>query len=221
MKLRDILKVVSFVLLISGILICLKHPLLYAIGSLGLVDSFIGTSVIAYYTDVASIFDVIVYIAFAVYMNQLDSKFPKAHFGRFFRIDIVVTLINTVVLNLTYDNLMLGYIPKIILEAVASLTTFLCGYAIFQTLRNNAMRKIRLSYWMLSLRHVIYFFVLCTQLYCLTSCDGYTADQFGTTTWVVWQWVLLMPILLLCRILLFKGTMELKKHKHHHKTPVV
>ncbi len=217
MKLRDILKIVSFVLLLSGILMSLKYPVLGVLERFDLVNNIIGSSAIAYYGSMAGLIDVVIYVIFALYVNQLDSKFPKAHFGRFFRIDIAVTIINVIILHLSYENLILGYVPKIILEALACVTTFLCGHSIYQTLKNNAMCKIRASYWLLSVRHVIYFCVLCVQLFYLSNYDGYTPEQFGTTKWVIAQWVLLMPILLASRALLFWGTMGIKTHHHRHR----
>lgn len=216
MKLRTKLKIVSSALFISGIIICLRHPLIYAIVASGRSQGIIAESILEYYSDYASYVDAFVYIVFALYMNRLDTKFPKAHFGKYFRVDIVATMLNVWILNQSYENLILGYLPKMSIEFITIITTFLCGYGVFRTLKNDAMRKVRKSYWLLSIRHALYFFVLCSQLICLSLIDGYTGDRLQSVVWIVIQWVLLMPLLFYSRFVLWRGTMELKIHSHHH-----
>lgn len=211
MKLRTILKIISFILLVFSTMIVLRYPLQYVSGETAQTFASIFGS------DEIKFMELAVYLLFAFHMHMLDFKFPKAEFGKFFRYDMGVSVLNFWILMTTFENVALGFLAKTSVEIAAAVTTFFCGWSLCKTLKNHGMTQVGISYLVLSARHIIYMFILLVQLCIIMFGDTKDTSQFFTPTWIAVQWVLLMPILLISRTMLYRGTMKLKVHKHRNR----
>lgn len=214
MKLRTTLKIISFALLVSSTMIVLRYPMSKLMSGNGTDGYIISIIYEAFNSTEVKVAELGMYLLFAFHMHMLDFKFPDAKFGRFFRYDMVVALVNYFVITNEYENVTIGYLAKVLVELASCATTFMCGWSLSKTLKSHAMNTVGFSYLVLSLRHIIYLAILGIQFYILM--DGpKSVGQFLTPTWTQIQWCLLMPILLFSRIMLFRGTIMQKVHKHH------
>lgn len=213
MKLRTILKIISFLLLIFSTMVILRYPVAWLASD----DVFKYEITVTLYQIICStevkIIELFLYLLFDLHMVMLDSKFPQAKFGKFFLADVTIAILNYIIITMHYDNVALGYIAKIALEITACMTTFLCGWSLLKVLKNHAMRNVGLSFILLSSNHLVYIIILGIQFGILMLGESNSVTQFLTTKWIVVQWILLMPLLFVSRIVLFRGTMMLKKHR--------
>lgn len=211
MKLRTILKINSFLLLLFSTLVVMRHPLgHFSEGEYSDIAELFGS------TEVKGV-ELFLYLLFAFHMHELDFKFAKAEFGKYFRYDGCIAIINFLILTHTFDNVVGGFFAKIGIEIFAVVTTFFCGFSLCKTLKNHGMKDVGLSYLVLSFRHIVYTVILIVQLFILMFGDSKDVEQFQTNNWILVQWCLLMPILFISRIMLFRGTMKLKVHKHRNR----
>ena len=216
MKLRTVLKIISFVLLIFSTMTVLRYPSTRLLSS-GILDGDAGHLICEVFNSIeVKVVELGLYLLFAFHMHMLDFKFPKAEFGRYFRYDMAVALINYIVITMEYSNVSFGYIAKMAVEMASCFTTFLCGWSLCKTLKNHGMMEVGISYFVLSCNHIVYLIVLIVQFCILMYGPSRDVSQFLTPTWMTTQWFLLMPILFFSRVLLFRGTMKLKVHRHKH-----
>ena len=219
MKLRTILKIISFALLVLSTMIVLRYPMSKLMSGNGADGDIIPIIHEAFGSTEVKVAELGMYLLFAFHMHMLDFKFPDAKFGKFFRYDMVVALTNYFVITYEYENVTIGYFAKILVELASCATTFLCGWSLCKTLKSHAMNAVGLSYLVLSLRHIIYLAILGIQFYIIMDGPTKSIEQFLAPKWTLVQWCLLMPILLISRIMLFRGTMMQKVHKHHKQDP--
>ena len=213
MKLRTILKIISFVLLIFSTINVFRFPLSCVLEAGLLRGEIIKVIYVFISMPEMKLAETCLYVLFALHMHMLDMKFPKAEFGRYFRYDLMVAIINHVIITMSYTNPVVGYIAKISVEVAACITTFMCGLTLCKILKNNGMQLVGISYILLSLNHVLYSIFIIVQLYMMVY-GSVGLESFLTFGWQVAQWTLVVPLLIVSRVMLFRGTMKLKVHKH-------
>jgi len=207
MRTRDTLYLITIALLIESIVMALKHPVLL---NQELITELIGESAFSYvemyYHTFCIWVQTAIYVAFCIYVNVLDSKFPQSHFGSYFRIDMIVVIINALVATFNYDNIIFHYCAKLAVEVVSIVTPFLAGYAIFRFFKTDAMKSTCFSYCLMSLRHFIYAIILILEL---IGTQGDT-QAIPSDVVLILNWALLMPLLIFSRILLLRGFKMMK-----------
>lgn len=209
MKLRDKLKLIALLMFIESISQALKHPILLHIDIFESVSSSFAGMVTTYYENFDFWVQLVLYTLFALCINQLDSKFPHAHFGRYFRLDLYVAILNAIAMAVSYSSIVISYAAKITTECAGIVTTFLAGYAIYNYLPTPAMKKVRLSYIILSLRHIVYAIILTYQLISI-GLGEINIENISNSTLMTITWILLVPPFIISRALLYTGVSHIK-----------
>ena len=202
MSLRLTIKYIAIALLIECIVMMFKHPLMvcepYITEYLGNV---VFDAIMSSFSLPFVIVQSIIYLAFCYHIHLLDIQFTDAFFGRPFRIEMALVVLNVVLAYGVFDKVVYDYIAKAILEVAFAVNCVYAGFAIFKYFRTEAMNKIRLSYFLWAARHLIYAVVLINDTMGIMDNTSPTTSDATLITY----WFLLMPILCYSRILLIQG----------------
>ena len=209
MTLRVAIKYISFALLFECIVMLFKHPLML---SEPFITQHFGQLtyelLMTGYDPCFVIVQSVIYLAFCYHIHVLDIQFTDAFFGRFFRIEMALTLLNVAIsvygFMSGFEKLVYAYFVKITLEVGFAVNCVFAGITIYKYFRTEAMKKIRLSYFLWSARHLLYGIVLINDTLGIMN-NTRPAPTNGT---IITYWFLLMPILIYSRIVLIKGCSE-------------
>ena len=202
MSLRLTIKYIAIALLIECIVKMFKHPLMVCEQ---FITEYLGKDV---FGMMMSSFNVpyvivqsIIYLAFCYHIHLLDIQFTDAFFGRPFRIEMALVVLNVVLACSVFDKVVYDYIAKALLEVAFAANCVYAGMSIYKYFRTEAMKKIRFSYLLWSARHLIYAVILINDT--MGIMDN-TRPTPSNTTLIIY-WFMLMPILLYSRIVLLQG----------------
>ncbi len=205
MSLRLTIKYLAIALLVECIVMMFKHPIIvcepFITENLGrAVYDALMTSFNMPFVIVQSI----IYLAFCYHIHLLDIQFTDAFFGRAFRIEMALVVLNVVLASGVFDKLVYDYIAKALLEVAFAANCAYAGMSIFKYFRTEAMKKIRFSYLLWSARHLIYAVVLINDTMGIMDNTRPAISDAALITY----WFLLMPILCYSRIVLIQGCSE-------------
>lgn len=202
MSLRLTIKYIAIALLIECIVMMFKHPLMVCEP---FITEYLGKDV---FGMMMSSFNVpyvivqsIIYLAFCYHIHLLDIQFTDAFFGRPFLIEMALVVLNVVLACSVFDKVVYDYIAKALLEVAFAANCVYAGMSIYKYFRTEAMKKISLSYFIWSARHLIYAVILVNDT--MGIMDN-TRPTPSNTTLIIY-WFMLMPILLYSRIVLLQG----------------
>lgn len=208
MTLRVAIKYLAIAMLVECIVMMLKHPIIIAqpmiVGTFGIKTFDVVMDV---YNIYFTIIQAIIYLAFCYHIHLLDIQYTDAFFGRFFRIEMALTILN-LLLSLPFfgfNKAMHAYLAKAVIEVLFTVNCVYAGIGIFKYFRTQAMNKVRISYFIWAGRHMIYFGILAHDIWSLFTV-GRLDDSNGM---LILYWALLMPILFVSRLFLVKGCKEL------------
>lgn len=177
----------------------------------------------SYYTNVCTWLQLAIYAGFVLTMNALDSKFPKARFGLFFRLDFYLTCIYPIVtLMLSADEIFVAYLAKIVTESLAVVTCIIAGWVLYVNIHINPVRKMFYAYGYLALRHFLYSAALIIVL-CTVGINGLNESSITHRSTVIITWFFVIPPLIVSRWVLFSATDELKRtlEQQEKENPVI
>ena len=234
MKTRTKFQITVIAMLVETILLAVKQPLLFNIGHIAHFDEGLATTLVFYYSHLYKIAKVVCYLFFLIFILMLEKEYKHKIFGKFFIADFVVYILDAVVLYFfmfvpDLSNNVHHY-TEVVIALMSAFTSFFAGTFLYQKIRSKAFREIRMAYRLYALRYMMYFLVLSVELF-LHNVNGMGYMELGTITWwVVLSWVLRMPLLVVSRIVLLKGVMDMKtaketheehkadssRHRHHH-----
>lgn len=209
MKLRDSLKIIAIAMLIESIIGAFRQPYMDNFDSL--YESFgqVATIVKFYYMDVSVWLQLLLYLLFSWHIVWMGSRIPSSNFSSYFVLDAIVAIANAIVITMSYDYAVYGFFLKIIAEAAGIVTCFCAGWALYKDLHIKPVQTICLSYWVLSLRHLLYCMVLAITGF-VYGLDGLSSDALRNHTTIMIAWGLVVPLLLVSRVMLFVGVKNLK-----------
>ena len=211
MKLRDSLKIIAIIMLIESVIFALRQPFMSNFDTLHAHFGQFATIAKLYYLDVSIWLQTTLYVLFAGHIVWLGSRIPSARFGSYFVLDAIVAIINAIVVALAQEFEIYGFYLKIVAEAAAIVTCFYAGWTIFKDLHIKAVQTICFSYMVLSARHLLYCFVLAFTLFSY-GVEGLSTTALQDKKAINIAWMLLIPLFLISRYLLFIGAKRLKEN---------
>ena len=206
MTLRVAIKYLAIALLVECIIMMFKHPIML---EKSLIAELFGSTAyewtMIFFNDIFVVIQAIIYLAFCYHIHLFDIQFTDAFFGRAFRIEMALTMFSVALMFLPFDKLVYAYIVKVVLELLFAANCVYAGIGIYNYFRTEPFKKIRLSYFIWSARHVIYGLIL---VYDTVGIIDNTRPEATDSSLVVY-WILLMPMLLVSRLVLIRGCSEL------------
>lgn len=226
MKTRTKFQIAVVAMLVETILLAAKQPILYNIRGIAHFDEGLATTLIIYFTYLYKIAKVICYLFFLVFVLLLEKEYKHKIFGKFFIADFAIYVIDAAILYLLMfapdiTNNVRHY-TEIAIALASAFTSFFAGTFLYQRVRSKAFRRIRTSYRLYALRYMLYAVILGVELF-LHNVQGMGYMELGSITWwVILSWSIRMPLLVISRIVLLSGVMEMKSakeiHEEHNKT---
>ena len=209
MKLRDSLKIFALLLLVESMIGAFKQPFMSNFDNIYESVGQFANVVKYYYTDISVWWQVVRYVSFSMHIVWMGSRMPNNRFQFYFVLDAIVAVANALVVFLSYEAMGLVFFFKLTTEAVAIVTCFLAGWALYRDLSIKPIRKICFSYWLLALRHILYCGILIVTLM-VYGVNGISTQALQNQTTINIAWGLVVPIFVISRYMLYVGTKELK-----------
>jgi len=221
MKTRTKFQITVIAMLVETILLAAKQPILYNIQNIAHFDQGLATTLIIYYTYLYKITKVVCYLFFLIFVLLLEKEYKHKIFGKFFIADFAIYVIDAGILYLLMfapdiTNNVRHY-TEIAIALASAFTSFFAGTFLFQRVRSSAFRKVRTAYRLYSLRYLLYAVILMIELF-LHNVQGMGYMELGSITWwVLVSWTIRMPLLVISRIVLLNGVMDMKTAKEMHE----
>lgn len=221
MKTRTKFKITVIAMLIETILLAIKQPVLYKIVPIAHFDPGLATTIIIYYTYLYKLAKVACYLSFLILILLLEKEYKHKIFGKFFIADFLVCVVDAAILFLLMNMPDLSndvrHYTEIVIGLVSAFTSFFAGTFLYQKVHSPAFRQVRTAYRLYALRYLLYAFVLSIEVYLhLAKGMGYMAIG-SITWWVVLSWCIRMPLLVISRIYLLRGVLNMKSAKELHE----
>ena len=211
MKLRDSIKLIAIIMLIESVIFALRQPFMNNFDFLYAQFGQYATIVKLYYLDVSLWIQTALYVLFAGHIVWLGSRIPSTNFGSYFVLDAIVAVANAIIVAMSQEFEVYGFYLKIVAEAAAVVTCFYAGWTIFKDLHIKAVQTICFSYMVLSVRHLLYCFVLAFTLFNY-GVEGLSTSALQDKKAINIAWLFLIPLFLISRYLLFVGAKRLKEN---------
>ena len=209
MKLRDSLKTIAIAMVAESIILALKQTFINNFDTIQSVTGQLADIIRLYYAYVANWLQLLLYVLFAIHIVLIGSRIPNNRFTFYFVLDALVAIFNAVIVFFSYESALLAFFLKFASEACAIVTTIVAGWTLYRDLNIKPVRTICLSYWVLSLRHLLYCLILLVTL-STYGINGLSTQAMQDKTIISITWWLIVPTLILSRIMLYYGTKGLK-----------
>ncbi len=225
-------------MLIETVLLAIKQPVLYKIVPIAHFDQGLATTIIIYYTYLYKLAKVACYLFFLIWILALEKEYKHKIFGKFFIADFIVCVVDAAILFLLMNMPDLSndvrHYTEIVIGLASAFTAFFAGTFLYQKVHSKAFRYVRTGYRIYALRYLLYAIILSVEVY-LHTFKGMGYMAIGSITWwVVLSWCIRMPLLVLSRIYMLRGILNMKsakeiheehkasgkshhRHRHHHK----